>query len=92
MPYAGFARTTEGPLKTFERIMEELKKRGFEVSFAKHHWAGDMPFGLIIAETNKGPLVIRWSLGKRFELRIEEIDEDAFEDLIDETLDYIGGD
>ena len=92
MPFVGFAKTPEGPLKTYELIMNELSKRGFNVVFAKHHWAGDMPFGIIIAETDKGHLAVRWSLGKKFELRIEEIDEEAFEELIEETLDYIGGD
>jgi len=92
MPFVGFAKTDKGPLQTYEIILEELARRGFNVTFSKHHWAGDMPFGLIIAETDKGPLAVRWSLGKKFELRIEEIDEEAFEDFTEETLDYIGGD
>ena len=59
MPFVGFARTTEGAPKTYEIIMDKLSKMGFKVTFAKHHWAGDMPFGLIIAETDKGPLAVR---------------------------------
>ncbi|WP_297070462.1 hypothetical protein [Thermococcus sp.] len=92
MPYAGFVKTKEGPLKTYERIINELQKEGFEVTFSKHHWAGDMPFGLVIAETNRGPVAVRWSLGRDFEMRVEKMDEDAFEDFVEETLDYIGGD
>jgi len=92
MPYIGIARTSLGPLQTYQLILEELSKRGFSVGFSKHHWAGDMPFGLVLAETNRGMVAVRWSLGESFELRIEEIDEEAFEDFVEETLDYIGGD
>jgi len=92
VPYVGFVKTSEGPLKTYERILEALQKEGFEVTFSKHHWAGDMPFGLVIAETSMGRVAVRWSLGKNFEMRLERMNEDAFEDFVEETLDYIGGD
>ncbi|WP_372915433.1 hypothetical protein [Pyrococcus kukulkanii] len=51
-----------------------------------------MPFGLVIAETNKGKVAVRWYLGREFTFKLEEVSEEAFEDFIDETLDYIGGD
>ncbi|WP_048147759.1 hypothetical protein [Palaeococcus ferrophilus] len=92
MPYVGLAKTSEGPLGAYRKILSALEREGFNVRFSKHHWAGDMPFGLVLAETDLGDVAVRWSLGREFELKLEEIDEEAFEDFVEETLDYIGGD
>ncbi|AFK22799.1 hypothetical protein [Pyrococcus sp. ST04] len=92
MATIGFAKIDGGPEEALDFILKELKERGFEIEFYRHHWAGDMPFGLVIAETNKGKVAIRWYLGNGFSFKLEEVSEDAFEDFIDETLDYIGGD
>lgn len=55
MPYLGFARSPpHGPVKTYELVLDELRRRGFSIRFSKHHWAGDLPFGLIMAETDRG--------------------------------------
>jgi len=92
MAYIGFARSPYGPIKTFELIIEELRKRGFSVGFSKHHWAGDLPFGLVIAETDKGPIAIRWSLGKEFTLRLEEVDKEAYDEFVEDTIEYTNAD
>ncbi|ASJ03023.1 hypothetical protein A3L09_07010 [Thermococcus profundus] len=91
MPYAGFARTSVGPLKTCGPILNELEG-GFHVTFSKHHWDWDMPFGLVIAETDRENIAVRWTLWDGFGLRLEEIDKEAFEDFLEEAIDYIGGD
>ncbi|MDI3475931.1 MAG: hypothetical protein PWQ79_1429 [Thermococcaceae archaeon] len=92
MPYIGIAITDSPPEKTYKKLLRALEEKGFKVDFSKHHWAGDLPFGLLIAETNRGKVAIRWSLGRGFKFKLEEIDEEAFEEFIDETLDYISGD
>ena len=92
MAYIGFARTNLGPYETYEKILEELKNREFKIKFSKHHWMGDAPFGLVIAETDKGNLAIRWSLGKSFELRLEKVSEEDLNEFIEDTLEYLSGD
>jgi hypothetical protein len=92
MAYIGFARSPYNPSKTYETILDELRKRGFEVEFSKHHWMGDAPFGLIIAETNRGDVAIRWSLGKEFRLRLEETEKEDYDEFIEDTLEYLSGD
>jgi len=92
MPYIGFARSPYGPIKTYEIILKELEKRGFDVSFSKHHWAGDLPFGLVVAETSKGSVAIRWSLGKEFSLRLEKVGEETYDEFVEDTLEYTNAD
>ncbi len=92
MAYIGFARSPYGPIKTYEVILKELEKRGFRVGFSKHHWAGDLPFGLVIAETERGPVAIRWSLGKEFSLRLEEVDRDTYDEFVEDTIEYTNAD
>lgn len=94
MAYIGFARSPYNPSKTYETILDELRRRGgFEVGFSKHHWMGDAPFGLIIAETNKGgDVAIRWSLGKEFRLRLEETEKEDYDEFVEDTLEYLSGD
>ncbi|WP_317259665.1 MULTISPECIES: hypothetical protein [Pyrococcus] len=92
MPIIGFAEVNATIHEIPSLIMENLKEFGIEVSFYRHHWAGDLPFGLLIIESNKGPLAIRWHFGKKFSLRLEEVSEEAFEEFVEETLDYLGGD
>lgn len=53
---------------------------------------GDAPFGLIIAETNKGDVAIRWSLGKEFRLRLEETEKEDYDEFVEDTLEYLSGD
>lgn len=92
MAYIGFAKTDLGPYETYSRILEELERRGFKIKFSKHHWAGDMPFGLVIVESDRGNIAVRWALGKTFELRIEEVSDEDLNEFIDDTLEYISGD
>ncbi|AMM54871.1 hypothetical protein [Pyrococcus kukulkanii] len=92
MPTIGFAKIEGGPGEALKFVLKKLREEGYEVTFYRHHWAGDMPFGLVIAETNKGKVAVRWYLGREFTFKLEEVSEEAFEDFIDETLDYIGGD
>ncbi|ASJ16848.1 hypothetical protein A3L04_07060 [Thermococcus chitonophagus] len=92
MPTIGFAKINGGPEEAVEFVLKKLKEKGHEITFHRHHWAGDMPFGLVIVETNKGKVAVRWYLGDEFTFRLEEVSDEAFEDFIDETLDYIGGD
>ncbi|WP_297501811.1 hypothetical protein [Thermococcus sp.] len=92
MPYIGFARSPHGPIKTYEEILRELEERGFKVGFSKHHWAGDLPFGLVMAETSKGAVAIRWSLGKEFTLRLEEVDRETYDEFVEDTLEYTNAD
>ncbi|WP_048146666.1 hypothetical protein [Pyrococcus abyssi] len=92
MPTIGFAKVKGGPEEALSFVLESLKEKGFNVEFYRHHWAGDMPFGLVIAETDKGKVAVRWYIGDSFSFKLEEVSEDAFEEFIDETLDYLGGD
>lgn len=46
----------------------------------------------MIAETDKGNLAIRWSLGKSFELRLEKVSEEDLNEFIEDTLEYLSGD
>ncbi|AHF79714.1 hypothetical protein [Thermococcus paralvinellae] len=92
MAYIGFARTHFGPYETYEKILEELRKRGFNISFSKHHWMGDAPFGLIIADSDKGKIAVRWALGDRFELKLEEVSDEDWDEFIEDTLEYLSGD
>ncbi|GAB6135932.1 hypothetical protein [Thermococcus prieurii] len=92
MAYIGFARSPYGPAKTYELILEELKKRGFGVEFSKHHWMGDVPFGLVIAETDKGKIAVRWNLGREFSIKIEEVSDEDWDEFVEDTLEYLSGD
>ncbi|WP_461864253.1 hypothetical protein [Thermococcus sp.] len=92
MPFIGFAKSGLGPYETYRRILKELEKRGFEINFSKHHWMGDAPFGLIIAESERGELAIRWYLAQKFELKLEEVSEEEFNDFIEDTMEYLSGD
>ncbi len=92
MPYIGFARSPHGPIKTYELILEWLREKGFNVGFSKHHWAGDLPFGLIVAETQKGPVAVRWSLGREFTIRLEEVEGETFEEFVEDTVEYTNAD
>ncbi len=92
MNFIGFAEVEAGPQKAYETILKELERRGFSVSFSRHHWIGDMPFGMVIAETDIGKVAIRWRLGKEFNLKLEEVDEGTYEDFVDETMEYLSGD
>ncbi len=92
MPYVGFAKSPYGPNRTYEEVLNELKKRSFEIGFSKHHWAGDLPFGLIIAETNRGEVAVRWSLGKEFSLRLEEVEGETYDEFVEDTLEYTNAD
>ncbi|NJE06548.1 hypothetical protein E3E36_10455 [Thermococcus sp. M36] len=92
MAFIGFVKSPYGPGRTYEEIIEKLKEMGFTVEFSKHHWAGDLPFGLVMAETNKGPVAIRWSLGKEFSIRLEAVDEETYDGFVEDTLEYINAD
>ncbi|WP_457742552.1 hypothetical protein [Thermococcus sp.] len=92
MAYIGFARSPYGPVKTYEEILRELENRGFEVGFSRHHWMGDVSFGLIIAETDKGKVAVRWNLGNEFRLKLEEVSDEDVEEFIEDTLEYLSGD
>jgi len=92
MAYIGFAKSPYGPGRTYEEVLEELRKRGFTIGFSKHHWAGDLPFGLIVAETERGPVAIRWSLGREFSLRLEEVDMETYDEFVEDTLEYTNAD
>ncbi|CAD5243781.1 hypothetical protein [Thermococcus camini] len=92
MPYIGFAKSPHGPGRTYEMVLEELGKMGFRVEFAKHHWAGDLPFGLIVAETDRGPVAVRWSLGREFSLRLEEVDRENYDEFVEDTIEYTNAD
>ncbi|ASJ10091.1 hypothetical protein A3L12_01655 [Thermococcus sp. P6] len=92
MPYVGFARSPYGPAETYRIILEELGRRGFSVGFSKHHWAGDLPFGLIVAETDSGEVAVRWSLGGKFELKLEEVDKETYDEFVEDTLEYTNAD
>ena len=92
MAYIGFARSPYGPAKTYEIILEELKNSGFRVDFSKHHWMGDAPFGLVIAESGDDKIAVRWNLGKEFSLRLEEVAEDDWDEFVEDTLEYLSGD
>lgn len=91
MPFAGLARTSKGPLETYMEVLTALEREGFKMRFSKHHWAGDLPFGLVLAETDRGHVAVRWNLRRTFQLEMEEIDEEAFEDFVEETLEYLSG-
>ncbi|ACJ15695.1 hypothetical protein, conserved [Thermococcus onnurineus NA1] len=92
MPYIGFVKSPYGPAKTYELILKELEKRGFDVTFSKHHWMGDAPFGLIIAETDRGEVAIRWNLGKTFGLKLEEVEKGDVDEFVEDTMEYLSGD
>jgi len=92
MYYIGKVRSPHGPGKTYEIILEELEKRGFKVNFSKHHWAGDLPFGLVVAETDGGHVAIRWSLGKEFTFELEEVDRETFDEFVEDTVEYTNAD
>ncbi|WP_297534747.1 hypothetical protein [Thermococcus sp.] len=92
MAYIGFARSPYGPARTYEEILGELERRGFVVEFSRHHWMGDAPFGLIIAETSRGKVAVRWNLGDEFRLKLEEVGEEDVEEFIEDTLEYLSGD
>ncbi|HII60364.1 hypothetical protein [Pyrococcus horikoshii] len=92
MSVIGFAKVKGGPEEALAFILEKLRENGFKVNFYRHYWVGDMPFGLVVAETNKGKVAIRWYLGESFSFKLEEVSEEAFEEFVDETLDYLGGD
>ncbi|ANF23002.1 hypothetical protein [Thermococcus piezophilus] len=92
MPFIGFVKSNYGPAETYKRILDELQRRGFEVRFSKHHWMGDAPFGLVIAETNRGEVAIRWNLGKVFELRLEEVEKEDVDEFVEDTMEYLSGD
>ncbi|NJE01721.1 hypothetical protein [Thermococcus sp. JdF3] len=92
MPYIGFARSPYGPAKTYELIMDELRKRGFRIGFSKHHWMGDAPFGLVVVETERGAIAIRWNIGDAFTIRLEEVNDDDWDGFVEDTLEYLSGD
>ncbi|AFL94642.1 hypothetical protein CL1_0433 [Thermococcus cleftensis] len=92
MPYIGLAKSPYGPLRTQEAVLKELTKRGFRVGFFKHHWAGDLPFGLIVAETDRGDVAIRWALGREFSLKIEEVDRETYDEFVEDTIEYTNAD
>ncbi|ASJ06718.1 hypothetical protein [Thermococcus pacificus] len=92
MAYIGFVKSPYGPGRTFDAIIDELKRQGFTIGFSKHHWAGDLPFGLVIAETDKGPVAIRWSLGKEFSIRLEEVDKETYDEFVEDTIEYTNAD
>ncbi|WP_297457883.1 hypothetical protein [Thermococcus sp.] len=92
MAYIGFAKSPYGPSKTFDAIIEELRRRGFTIGFSKHHWAGDLPFGLVMAETDRGPVAVRWSLGKEFSMRLEEVDRETYDEFVEDTIEYTNAD
>lgn len=73
-------------------IFEELRRWGFEVGFLKYYWMGDVLFGFIIVEINKGDVVIRWLLGKEFCLRFEEIEKEDYDEFVEDILEYFSGD
>jgi|GEM_PF-859300 len=92
MAYIGFVRSPHGPIKTYGLILQELGRRGFEVGFSRHHWAGDLPFGLVVAETQKGPVAVRWSLGREFSFRLEEVDKETYDEFVEDTIEYTNAD
>ncbi len=92
MPFIGFAESNLDPYETYERILRELEERKFKINFSKHHWMGDVPFGLVIAENNTEVLAIRWHLGKKFKLKLEEANREDFDEFVDDTLGYLRGD
>ncbi|AEC52860.1 hypothetical protein PNA2_1946 [Pyrococcus sp. NA2] len=92
MPLIGFAKVEGGPEEALNFVLKMLTQHGFKVNFYRHHWAGDLPFGLIIAETSKGKVAIRWYLGNSTSFKLENVSEEAFDEFIEETLEYIGGD
>ncbi|WP_297089839.1 hypothetical protein [Thermococcus sp.] len=92
MPYIGFARSPYGPAKTYQLVLNELERQGFSIEFSKHHWAGDLPFGLIVAETERGEVAIRWALGREFKVEIEEVDGETYDEFIEDTLEYTNAD
>ncbi|WP_461865538.1 hypothetical protein [Thermococcus sp.] len=92
MKFIGFVKSNLGPNETYEQVLKELDQRGFEINFSKHHWMGDTPFGLIIVETNRGEITIRWHLNQKFELRLEEVCKNDFDEFIEDTLEYLSGD
>jgi len=51
-----------------------------------------MPFGLILAESESGKIAVRWRLGRGFNLRLEEVEDEVYEDFVEGTLDYLSGD
>ncbi|WP_297421582.1 hypothetical protein [Thermococcus sp.] len=92
MAYIGFVKSPYGPGRTYEEVLKELKRRGFEVTFSKHHWAGDLPFGLIIAETDRGPIAVRWSLGREFSIKLEEVNGGTYDEFVEDTVEYTNAD
>jgi hypothetical protein len=92
MAYIGFVKSPHGPGRTYEVILDELKKRGFTIGFSKHHWAGDLPFGLVIAETDRGPVAVRWSLGREFSIKLEEVNRETYDEFVEDTIEYTNAD
>ena len=92
MYYIGKVRSPYGPHKTHEVILEELKKRGFDVEFTKHHRAGDLPIALVLVEGKKGHVAVRWSLGREFTLELEETDKETFDEFVEDTIEYTNAD
>ncbi|NJE09824.1 hypothetical protein [Thermococcus sp. MAR1] len=92
MPYIGFVRSPHGPVKTYELILRELERRGFSIEFSKHHWAGDLPFGLVMAETNRGEVAVRWALGREFMMELEEVDKETYDEFVEDTIEYTNAD
>jgi hypothetical protein len=92
MPYVGFVRSPHGPVKTYELILRELERRGFSIEFSKHHWAGDLPFGLVMAETNMGEVAVRWALGREFTMELEEVDKETYDEFVEDTIEYTNAD
>ncbi len=92
MAYIGFVKSPYGPGRTYEEILKKLGEMGFDVRFSKHHWAGDLPFGLVVAETERGPVAIRWSLGKEFSIRLEEVDKETYDEFVEDTIEYTNAD
>jgi hypothetical protein len=90
--YVGFARSPHGPLKTFELVKEEIERKGFKIHFSRHHWAGDLPFGLITFETDSGEIAVRWSLGREFSLKLEEVDKETYDEFVEDTIEYTNAD
>ncbi|ASJ04199.1 MULTISPECIES: hypothetical protein [Thermococcus] len=92
MPYVGLVRSPHGPVKTYELILSELKRRGFTIEFSKHHWAGDLPFGLVMAETDRGEVAVRWALGREFKMELEEVDKETYDEFVEDTIEYTNAD
>ncbi|WP_365942333.1 hypothetical protein [Thermococcus sp.] len=53
---------------------------------------GDAPFGLIIADSDKGKIAVRWALGEELELKLEEVSDEDWDEFIEDTLEYLSGD